>query len=122
MGDILLTLLFFSEACDRARSAWDAGRTGEKFEALKMVHHCLHYSWPKKLDAQDRQSYTCAMAEVRKCGDNSRPSRDEVAVLACTMLDIMWQEDQSVREKRLSRGDIFPVSQPLGQMKIFDAP
>lgn len=113
MGDTLLTLLFFSEAFDRECAAHDDSCTGEKFKALKMVPFSLRTSLPKKLGAQDKQTYIWATADVGTCGDNSRPSRDEVAALACTMLDSMWQENLSIRDERPRREDMFPVSQPL---------
>ncbi|KAJ5175318.1 uncharacterized protein N7482_001195 [Penicillium canariense] len=50
------------------------------------------------------------MAEVGTCGDNSRPSRDEVAALACAMLDSMWCESLSINNERPHKdNDLFPT-------------
>lgn len=109
IGDTLLTLLFFSETFNRVRATHDDSCIGEKFEALKMVPFSLRTYWPR-LGTLDKQTYIWAIADVGTCGDNSRPSRDEVAALACTMLDSMWQENLSIREERPRREDMFPVS------------
>lgn len=52
------------------------------------------------------------MAEVGTCGDSSRPSRDEVAALACAMLDSMLSIDG---ERPRNDDNVFMVSQSLGR-------
>lgn len=76
--------------------------------------YSLAYGLHVQKNRYTRQTtYIWATADVGTCGDNSRPSRDEVAALTCTMLDSMWQETLSIREDRPRREDMFPVSQPL---------
>ncbi|KAF3388695.1 hypothetical protein F1880_004323 [Penicillium rolfsii] len=82
---------------------------GERVEVLRMVPSSQRTIWRKKLGTPDQQTYRWALAELRTCGDNSRPSRDEVAALACTMLDCMWQANPSIHEEQSRRDDMFPT-------------
>lgn len=73
------------------------GHRPEDIVALRLVPDPMRPANPKKIGVQrrthgplintDHQSHRWAKSEVRLCGDDSRPSRNEVATLACHILD-----------------------------------
>lgn len=76
-----------------------------------MVYFTLWPWYTRRLSIQDNQSYLSTVSDVDTCGDNLRPSRDEVAALACAMLDSMWYEWLSINDEQpYTDSKIFPVS------------
>lgn len=104
----------FSDAVQRvddADDAWNNRCGSKKVRALGLVYIDLRPANPIRLGTQDDQSYLRTTVEVGTCGDDSRPSRDEVAALACAMLDSMWHERLSINDEQPRRdNNIFPVS------------
>lgn len=81
--------------------------------AWEMVHGALWPTWTKGLGAQYAQSHVWARAAVGTCGDDLRPSKDEIAVLACAMLDSMYERLSIHKQRPRRESNIFPVIQLL---------
>ena len=98
----------------------------KEFKILGIVPGSIRTGWSKALTTRvthhssaeellgDNQCHLFGDASVPRCGDNSRPSRDEIVVLVHTMLTTMICEKPSVVDDRPSRYDsVFPVGLPL---------
>ena len=61
----------------------------------------------------DHRCHVWASAWIAQCRDDSRPSRDEVVVLVCTMLETMLAKKSTRDAGPRSYNPEFPVSLPF---------
>ncbi|CEJ61572.1 hypothetical protein PMG11_10102 [Penicillium brasilianum] len=62
----------------------------------------------------DNSCHAWATVSIPECGTDSRPSRDEIGALVCTMLETMvCEKPLSDDERPRKYGHVFPVSLPM---------